>query len=105
MTESVDTVETRVAAPTARPNALSWAWVGVVPFFLFAAMFLILPTGFLLVGAFQDANGSFTLANIANLFTPSILSAYRISIEVSLASAIGGAIAGFFLAYAVVLGR
>ena len=67
-------------------------------------MFLILPTLFLIVGAFQDADGHFTLANIGNLFQPSILSAYWISIEISLASAIGGAIVGFFLAYAVVLG-
>ena len=105
MTEHVDAEVTRAVAPPARIAGMSWAWVGVVPFFVFAAMFLILPTGFLLVGAFQDASGNFTLANVANLFTPSILSAYRISIEVSLASAIGGAIAGFFLAYAVVLGR
>src|SRR5581483_7538685 len=88
-----------------RLGSMSWSWVGVAPFFLFALLFLILPTGYLPVGSFQDAAGKFTLANIGNLFTPSILSAYRISIEVSLASAITGAIAGFFLAYAVVLGR
>ncbi len=86
------------------PGRISWAWLGVVPFFIFALMFLILPTGFLMVGAFQDADGHFTLANLWNLFQPSILSAYWISIEVSAASAIGGAIIGFFLAYAAVLG-
>jgi putative spermidine/putrescine transport system permease protein len=83
---------------------MSWAWVGVVPFLAFALMFLILPTGFLMVGAFQDAEGHFTLANLGNLFQPSILSAYWISIEVSAVSAVGGAIIGFFLAYAAVLG-
>ena len=83
---------------------MSWAWVGVAPFFLFALMFLILPTGFLFVGSFQDADGNFTLANIANLFQPSIISAYWISLKVSSYSAIGGAIIGFFLAYAAVLG-
>ena len=83
---------------------MSWAWVGVAPFFLFALMFLILPTGFLFVGSFQDAEGNFTLANIANLFQPSILSAYWISLKVSAYSAIGGAVIGFFLAYAAVLG-
>ena len=46
----------------------------------------------------------FTLDNITNLFTPTIVAAYWISIKVSLASAIGGAAVGFFLAYAVVLG-
>jgi putative spermidine/putrescine transport system permease protein len=87
-----------------RPRQISWAWVGVVPFFTFALLFLILPTLYLVVGAFQDADGNFTLDNIINLFQPSIISAYWISIEVSAASAIGGAVIGFFLAYAVVLG-
>jgi putative spermidine/putrescine transport system permease protein len=81
-----------------------WAWVGVAPFFIFALMFLLLPTVYLLVGAFQDAEGHFTLQNIRDLFTPTILSAYWISIKVSLASALVGALIGFFLAYAVVLG-
>src|SRR5262245_50293089 len=85
-------------------DRISWAWLGVAPFFLFALMFLILPTGFLFVGSFQDAEGNFTLANIANLFQPSILSAYWISLKVSAYSAVGGAIIGFFLAYAAVLG-
>jgi putative spermidine/putrescine transport system permease protein len=85
-------------------DRMSWAWLGVAPFFLFALMFLILPTGFLFVGSFQDADGNFTFANIANLFQPSILSAYWISLKVSAYSAIGGAIIGFFLAYAAVLG-
>jgi len=86
------------------PARVSWAWLGVAPFFVFALMFLILPTGFLMVGSFQDAEGHFTLGNLAKLFQPSILSAYWISIKVSIASALGGAVIGFFLAYAVVLG-
>jgi putative spermidine/putrescine transport system permease protein len=83
---------------------MSWAWLGVVPFFTFALLFLILPTLYLVVGAFQDADGNLTLDNIINLFQPSIISAYRISIEISAASALGGAVIGFFLAYAVILG-
>jgi len=87
-----------------RPDQGFLVWLGVAPFLIFALMFLILPTGYLLIGAFQDPDGNFTLANIGDLFQPSILSAYWISIEVSAASAIGGAIIGFFLAYAAVLG-
>jgi putative spermidine/putrescine transport system permease protein len=92
------------SATSSERARMSWAWLGVVPFFAFALMFLILPTGFLMVGAFEDAEGNFTLVNIGNLFQPSILSAYWISIEVSAMSAIGGAVIGFFLAYAAVLG-
>ncbi|HXP78240.1 MAG TPA: ABC transporter permease subunit [Stellaceae bacterium] len=91
-------------AATLQLGRMSWSWLGVAPFFLFALMFLILPTGFLVVGGFQDADGNFTLDNIARLFRPNILSAYWISLEISAASALGGAVIGFFLAYAVVLG-
>ena len=86
-------------------DQLSWSWLGVAPFFIFAIMFLILPTGFLVIGSFQDAEGNFTFANLVNLTQPSILSAYWVSIKVSVASSLGGAIIGFFLAYAIALGR
>src|SRR5215213_2930743 len=91
---------------TARPRMTmpSWAWVGTVPFFLFALLFLILPTAYLLVGAFQDVEGHFTLENLANLSQPSIVSAYTISLQVSAASALGGAVVGSLLASAVVFG-
>lgn len=92
------------AAPPRQLGQTTLAWIGVAPFFVFALLFLILPTLFLVVGGFQDANGSFTLQNIVNLFQPSILDAYWISIKVSGASAILGALIGFFLAWAAVLG-
>ena len=92
----------RAAPPWA--GQLSWTWVGVVPFFVFALMFLILPTGFLAVGGFQDGRGHFTLRNLLDLFQPTILSSYLISVKVSAASAIGGALLGFALAYAAIAG-
>ena len=97
-----------IAAPIAAPSTpgkMSWAWLGVTPFFLFALLFLVLPTAYLVVGSFQTADGAFTLNNIANLFQPSILSAYWISIKISAASALLGALIGFFLAYAAVMGK
>ncbi len=96
-----------IGSPPAAPSwisQLSWTWVGVIPFFVFALMFLILPTGFLVVGGFQDAQGHFTLRNLQDLFQPTILSSYLISIKVSAASAIGGAVIGFALAYAAIAG-
>lgn len=98
--EAVATVTT-----AARPRApMSTAWLGVVPFFSFATLFLLLPTAYLVVGAFQDGEGRFTLANLAGLWEPGIRSAYLISLEVSAASAVLGALFGFALAWAVVLG-
>ena len=80
-------------------------WLAVAPFFIFALLFLILPTGFLMVGAFQDPQGHFTLVNFLDLFQPGVLDAYWISFKVSAASAIGGAVIGSLLAWAAVQGR
>jgi putative spermidine/putrescine transport system permease protein len=79
-------------------------WLGIVPFMVFALAFLIVPTLYLIVGAFFNPAGEFTFQNIVDLFSPSIMGAYWISIRVSVASALGGALIGFFLAWAVVLG-
>jgi putative spermidine/putrescine transport system permease protein len=79
-------------------------WIGLAPFLLFALAFMLLPAGVLLVGSFQDAQGAFTLANLVHLFRPNILRSYLLTIEVSLITALGGALFGFLLAYAVTLG-
>jgi putative spermidine/putrescine transport system permease protein len=96
------------AAPQASSIQLgqtAWAWMGVTPFFIFALMFLIIPTLYLVIGAFQDPDGHFTLNNLIQLFrSDSIRSAYWISIKVSVASAVVGALLGFALAYAAVIG-
>ena len=74
-------------APRARParRAFSWNWLGVVPFFLFAFLFMLLPIGFLIVGSFQNSNdnNSPTLQNYTDLTTQSIVRAYSNSIEIS----------------------
>ncbi len=79
-------------------------WLGVAPFFIFSLMFLILPTLYLVVGAFQNDQGEFTFENIVALSQPSILAAYWISIKVSVASAVLGAFAGVAIAIAIVRG-
>ncbi|MFN8400935.1 MAG: ABC transporter permease subunit [Anaerolineales bacterium] len=80
-------------------------WLGVTPFFLFALLFLILPSLKLFVGAFTDEAGRFTLNNMLALFTQqSILASYSTSIQISAVTAIGGAIFGFLLAYSITVG-
>ena len=79
-------------------------WLGLVPFALFALLFLILPTMKIVVGAFQTPDGSFTLDNIRGLNTPSILSSYWVSIQLSLITAALGCLVGFGMAAAVILG-
>jgi putative spermidine/putrescine transport system permease protein len=90
-------------ASAARPR-LSWAWLGVAPFLVFALLFLILPTMQIVVGAFRTADGGFTFANVAGLFRPSILAAFWISIRISVASALLGCVIGFFIAWAMTIG-
>ena len=92
------------AQPRFQLGHVASAWIGVTPFFVFAIMFLIAPTLFLVVGGFQDAAGNFTLRNLANLAQPSIVSAYWISIKISAVSAIAGGLIGFLLAYAAIAG-
>lgn len=97
-------VATAAAPPAMRRAKLSFAWVGIVPFAAFACLFLILPTLQIVTGAFRNTAGEFTLQNIANLFQPSIMAAYWISIRISVASASLGCLIGFLLAWSVVLG-
>ena len=95
----------RSAPPaSARRVRLPTHWLGVAPFFIFAVMFLILPTAYLMLGAFQNEAGEFTLENVAALWQPSIVAAYWISIKVSFASAMLGALIGLAIAIAIVRG-
>ncbi len=101
---------TSVTAPAASAGGSAkskafLSWLGVAPFFLFALLFLIWPTINLFIGAFQTPDGQFSLDNISALFNQdTIRNSYIISLEVSAASSIFGALIGFFLAYAVIGG-
>ena len=78
--------------------------LGVVPFFVFAIAFLIIPGSRLAVGSFQDNFGNFTTANYEALQDRVTLSAYQVSIEISLVTAVAGGIFGFLMAFAVING-
>lgn len=77
-------------------------WLPIVPFFLYIGIFLLLPTLWLVIGAFQDNAGAATMANVQALFQGQNLDAYKTSLEVSAATALTGGIFGFFVAYAMV---
>ena len=84
---------------------LQTQWIGVAPFFIFALMFLIMPTLYLVLGAFRNGEGGFTLDNILQLVSdPSISNSYWSSIKISFWSAIIGAFAGLAIAIAIVRG-
>jgi len=79
-------------------------WAGLLPFFLFAFLFLILPSAVLLTGAFFGAQGQFTLQNILDLGRPRIVAAYSVTLQLSALTAVLGVFFGFLLAWSVTLG-
>jgi putative spermidine/putrescine transport system permease protein len=90
--------------PTPLMRRLPLHWLGLLPFAIFAMLFLIMPTMYIVLGAFRSPEGGFTLDNLRGLNTPSILSAYWVSIKISVFSALIGCVIGFAMAAAVVLG-
>ena len=78
------------------------AWIGLLPFLLYALLFLLLPAGQVLVGAFQGLEGGFTLDNIRELFNEPYRTAFKNSIEVSLVTALVGGLLGFLIAYSAI---
>ncbi|MBI3166544.1 MAG: ABC transporter permease subunit, partial [Chloroflexi bacterium] len=80
-------------------------WLGVAPFLLFAVLFLFLPSLRLVTASFTNPDGAFTLENVAQLVSePFILNAYKLSIQISAITALGGGLLGFLMAYAVTVG-
>jgi len=80
-------------------------WLGVLPFFIFAFLFLLLPSLRIFVGSFTDAKGQFTFANVIQVFgQQAFLNSYWLSIQISAVTALGGGILGFLLAYSVTVG-
>jgi putative spermidine/putrescine transport system permease protein len=81
-------------------------WVGVLPFFLFILIFLIIPSTNLFIGAFQDQSGHFTLANIGIVLSDAtVIRAYETSLKIAFITSVAGGLFGFFVAYSVTIGR
>lgn len=100
-----------MAQTTVKPIKLpaatsSWkTWLGVTPFLIFAVLFLFLPSLRLFTASFTNPEGKFTLENVTQLVSePFIVNAYKLSIQISAVTALGGGILGFLMAYAVTVG-
>ncbi len=100
----MEATSTLSVAPVNRDRSAILAWLGVIPFFVFAILFLILPSAFLLFGSLLNAKGELTLENFAGLAQENILNAYTLSLQISITTALIGGIFGFLLAYAAILG-
>lgn len=88
--------------PTAGRSRRWLVWLGVAPFFLYATAFLLYPSASLVVGAFQNESGRFTLSLVKSLFQHASLDAYWTSIRLSVVTAALGGLFGLLMAYAAV---
>jgi putative spermidine/putrescine transport system permease protein len=102
------TIATDAASGALRPDIasgrrrLSLAWIGTLPFFAYTIMFLFLPAGSVLLGAFKGAHSGWTLSNLRLLFDHPYIDAYKTSIEVSAVTALLGGVIGIAIAYAAI---
>ena len=81
------------------------ALLGVLPFFAYTTIFLLVPTSIVVVGAFLDGKSRPTLGNLSALGQPQIVSAFMHSVLLSAVTAVLGAVFGALLAYAVSTAR
>jgi putative spermidine/putrescine transport system permease protein len=79
--------------------------LGLAPFFLYTGIFLLVPTGLVVVKAFLSADNVPTLGNIRALAEPQIMAALTHSVVLSAVTAIGGAVLGALLSYLVASSR
>ncbi|AOX45547.1 MULTISPECIES: ABC transporter permease subunit [unclassified Microbacterium] len=90
------------SAPAPRGAARrSWAWLGLLPFVAYVALFLALPTVLAVASGFVDGDGAFTLANLAALGDPLVVTTFVNSTALSLVTAIVGAIVGALVCLAL----
>lgn len=74
----------------------------MLPFLAYAAAFLLVPAGVVMVGAFQSQEGGWTLVNVRTLFDEPYRTYFANSIEVSLVTALLGGLVGLLMAYSAV---
>ncbi len=90
---------TNGAAPSTTKVRNGRAWLGLLPFLLFLALFLLLPTYGVIRKAFIANDGSFTWTGMSDAISKE-RAAFTTSLKVSVVTALLGVIFGTLLAYA-----
>lgn len=101
---AADHTDVTVGGAPRPPRRIRLTWVGLVPFLLFAGVFLIAPTVVLFLRSLGDPDGGLSLDNYTRLNQPLVIESYSLSVRVSLITALVGGVFGFLLAWAVLLG-
>jgi putative spermidine/putrescine transport system permease protein len=81
---------------------LPLAWLVVVPFFVYALLFLFIPAGNVIAGAFKDTQNQWSLQSVRDIFQTQYIDAYKTSIEISVVTALIGGALGIAIAYAAI---
>lgn len=74
---------------------------GLLPFFAYTALFFGAPTVMVIIKAFQDQDGAWTLGNLAESIQNVYFDSFVESLKLAFASAASGTIIGFAAAYAL----
>jgi putative spermidine/putrescine transport system permease protein len=81
------------------------AWLGTVPFLGYVGVFLLWPTGILVVDAFKNPSGSWNFGSLSTLYSPAVRGYFIGSFKLCVLSAVAGAVFGALVAYAVASGK
>jgi putative spermidine/putrescine transport system permease protein len=97
------------AAGAASPVTRALRWLrraaGVVPFFAYVALAMIIPMIAVIIGAFEKPSGGFTLSNVKTATHGVYLHGYWWSILLSIWASVLPAIFGLLIAYAIFTAR
>ncbi len=97
--------DTAARLPISGGRRLPLTWLGVVPFFVYVGIFLLLPTAIIVFGSLVAPDGSISLSNFGGINKDYMYKSFLQSFEISAVSALVGAIVGALLAYAVATGN
>jgi putative spermidine/putrescine transport system permease protein len=103
--DPTDTAASGKRALARLPRAAG-ALIGLLPFAVYAGLFLAVPTIAIVIGAFQDPDdGGFTLNNLEIAFQGIYLRGFITSIELSVITSVVPGVLGLVIAYAVQTSR
>ena len=80
-------------------------WLGTVPFLGYVGVFLLWPTGILVVDAFKSPSGAWNFSSLPTLWSPVVRGYFIGSFKLCVVSAVAGAVFGALVAYAVASGN
>ena len=81
------------------------AWLGTTPFLVYVGIFLLLPTGIVVVNSVRSPSGGLNLSSLKTPFESPDRNLFTGSLELCLISSVFGAVLGAILAYAIASGN